>query len=74
MNKDFADTPEVHSDWKLHILPLNTFHSACTHLPLTVTLLSRSSVLLTWAVGLVGLMLCHSADHRTVKHSGVESF
>lgn len=55
MNMHFADTLEVHSDWKLCILPLNTSHSACTHLPLTVKLLSHSSVLLMWAVGLIGL-------------------
>lgn len=55
MNVDFADTLEVHSDWKLLILPLNTSYSACTHLPLTVKLLSHISSLLTWAVGLVGL-------------------
>lgn len=55
MNMDFTDMLEVHSDWKLHISPLNTSHSACTHLPLTVKLYSHSSVLLMWAVGLVGL-------------------
>lgn len=57
-----ADTLEVHSHWKLCILPLNTSCSACTHLPLTVKLLPPSSVLLMWAVGLIGLWLCHSAE------------
>lgn len=74
MNMDFADTLEVHSDWKLHILPLHTSHSACTHLPLTVKLLSHSSAVLNYAVGLVDLSPCHSSDHRMVKHSGVQSF
>lgn len=55
MNVDFADMLEAHSDWKLLILPLNTSHSACTHLPLTVKLLSHISALLTWAVGWGGL-------------------